>query len=70
MNDPSPDYRLAFEMAPVGLVLSRNRTMVDCNRLVCEMFGASREVLIGQSFRCSTPAPTNTNAKVRAWRRS
>ncbi|MGE8374912.1 MAG: helix-turn-helix transcriptional regulator, partial [Diaphorobacter nitroreducens] len=26
------DYRLAFEMAPVGLVISRNRTMVDCNR--------------------------------------
>ena len=25
--------------------LSRNRTMVDCNRHVCEMFGASREVL-------------------------
>ena len=56
MNDPSPDYRLAFEMAPVGLVLSRNRTMVDCNRLVCEMFGASREVLIGQSFQVLYPS--------------
>ena len=42
------DYRLAFDMAPVGLVLSRNRTMVDCNRHVCEMFGASREVLINR----------------------
>ena len=42
------DYRLAFEFAPVGLVLSRNRTMMDCNRQVCEMFGASREVLIAQ----------------------
>ena len=41
------DYRLAFEFAPVGLVLSRNRTMMDCNRQVCEMFGASREVPIG-----------------------
>ncbi|TSE28087.1 PAS domain protein [Tepidimonas thermarum] len=37
------DYRLAFEWAPVGLVLSRHRTMVDCNQAVCEMFGASRE---------------------------
>ncbi|MFY9810712.1 MAG: helix-turn-helix transcriptional regulator, partial [Aquabacterium sp.] len=27
------DYRLAFEMAPVGLIVSRNRSMVDCNRL-------------------------------------
>ena len=61
------DYRIAFEMAPVGLVISRNRAMVDCNRHVCEMFGASREVLIGQSFRFSTPVPTSTNASVRTW---
>ena len=51
------DYRLAFEMAPVGLVISRNRTMVDCNRHVCEMFGASRELLIGQSFQILYPSP-------------
>ena len=51
------DYRLAFDMAPVGLVLSRNRTMVDCNRHVCEMFGASRELLIGQSFQILYPSP-------------
>lgn len=51
------DYRLAFDMAPVGLVISRNRTMVDCNRHVCDMFGASREVLIGQSFRILYPTP-------------
>jgi len=50
------DYRLAFDMAPVGLVLSRNRTMLDCNRHVCEMFGASREVLIGQSFQILYPS--------------
>ncbi|AVO50627.1 helix-turn-helix transcriptional regulator [Melaminivora suipulveris] len=50
------DYRLAFEMAPVGLVISRNRTMVDCNHQVCEMFGASRELLIGQSFRILYPS--------------
>ena len=50
------DYRLAFDMAPVGLVISRHRTMVDCNRHVCEMFGASREVLIGQSFRILYPS--------------
>eukprot|EP01030_Chromulinospumella_sphaerica_P009338 gene9338-9148_t len=50
------DYRLAFDMAPVGLVLSRNRTMVDCNRHVCEMFGASREVLMGHSFQVLYPS--------------
>ena len=42
------DYQLAFELAPVGLVLSRNRAMVDCNRHVCDMFGASRELMVGQ----------------------
>jgi PAS domain S-box-containing protein len=50
------DYRLAFELAPVGLVLSRNRAIVDCNRHVCEMFGASRELLVGQSFQVLYPS--------------
>ncbi len=50
------DYRLSFEMAPVGLVISRNRIMVDCNRHVCEMFGASRELLMGQSFSVLYPS--------------
>jgi PAS domain S-box-containing protein len=44
------DYRLAFELAPVGLCLSRNRVIVDCNQQLCEMFGWSRETLTGQSF--------------------
>lgn len=52
----STDYRLAFELAPVGLVLSRNRIMVDCNQRLCEMFGASREQLVGQSFRLLYPS--------------
>ena len=50
------DYKLAFEMAPVGLVISRNRTMVDCNRQVCEMFAISRELMIGQSFQILYPS--------------
>ena len=32
----SINYQLAFEMAPVGLVLSRNRSIVDCNQHLCE----------------------------------
>ena len=47
---PEIDYRLAFDLAPVGMVLSRNRTIVDCNQRLCDMFGATREQLIGQSF--------------------
>ena len=50
------DYRLAFELAPVGLVLSRHRTMVDCNQAVCDMFGTSREQLVGQSFQILYPS--------------
>ena len=50
------DYRLAFDLAPVGMVLSRNRAMVDCNQRVCEMFGLEREQLIGQSFQMLYPS--------------
>jgi PAS domain S-box-containing protein len=50
------DYRLAFELAPIGLVLSRNRMIVDCNRHVCEMFGTTREELVGQSFQVLYPS--------------
>lgn len=50
------DYRLAFEHAPVGMVLSRQRSMVDCNARLCEMFGATREQLVGQSFRLLYPS--------------
>jgi len=49
-------YQLAFDLAPVGLVLSRNRTIVDCNQHVCEMFGAAREQLVGQSFKMLYPS--------------
>ncbi|NBQ86567.1 MAG: PAS domain S-box protein [Betaproteobacteria bacterium] len=51
------DYRLAFEMAPMGMVLSRNRIIIDCNQALCEMFGAAREDLIGQSFVLLYPSP-------------
>lgn len=50
------DYRLAFDMAPVGLVLSRHRSIIDCNRAVCEMFGADRDELVGQSFLILYPS--------------
>jgi PAS domain S-box-containing protein len=50
------DYQLAFDLAPVGLVLSRNRTIVNCNQHVCEMFGATREQLAGQSFQILYPS--------------
>jgi len=50
------DYRLAFELAPVGLVLSRHRTIIDCNQHLCEMFGAAREQLVNRSFELLYPS--------------
>jgi PAS domain S-box-containing protein len=50
------DHRMAFELAPIGLVISRQRIMIDCNQRLCEMFGASREQLVGQSLRLLYPS--------------
>ena len=50
-------YRTAFDLAPVGMVLSRERTMVDCNREVLAMFRAQPEQLVGQSFAVLYPSP-------------
>ena len=49
------DYRHAFDLAPIGLVLSRQRLMLDCNRELLAMFGAEREQLIGRSFEILYP---------------
>jgi PAS domain S-box-containing protein len=51
----SLDYRTAFELAPIGLVLSRQRQIVDCNERVLDMFGASRAQLVGRSFEVLYP---------------
>ncbi len=53
---PDVDYRLAFELAPLGMALSRQRTMIDCNQALCDMFGASREELVGKSFQILYPS--------------
>ncbi|MGO3892287.1 MAG: LuxR C-terminal-related transcriptional regulator [Paenalcaligenes sp.] len=50
------DYRLAFEMAPIGLVISRHRTIVECNQRVCEIFQTTRDILVGQSFLTLYPS--------------
>lgn len=52
------DYRTAFDQAPIGLVLSRDRQMLDCNQQLLRMFGASQHaMLIGQSFELLYPTP-------------
>ncbi len=49
------DYRTAFELAPIGLVLSRQRKIVDCNRQLLAMFAAQAQQLIGHSFEVLYP---------------
>jgi PAS domain S-box-containing protein len=51
-----PDYRTAFELAPVGMVISRDRLMKDCNQQMLAMFGARCEDLVGSSFEVLYPS--------------
>jgi PAS domain S-box-containing protein len=51
------DYRTAFDLAPIGLVLSTKRLIVDCNRQLLSMFGAEQHQLIGRSFEVLYPSP-------------
>ena len=54
--DLAIDYRSAFELAPIGLVLSRDRLIRDCNLQVADMFGASRSQLVGCSLELLYPS--------------
>ncbi len=40
----------------MGLVLSRQRLMLDVNRELCTIFGVEREVLLGRSFELLYPS--------------
>lgn len=50
------DYRTAFDLAPMGLVLSAQRLIQDCNQQVLAMFQARREDLVGQSLEILYPS--------------
>ncbi len=54
---PALDYQTAFQLAPVGLVISRERIIEDCNDRVMSIFGMRREEMIGQSFAVIYPSP-------------
>jgi PAS domain S-box-containing protein len=56
MPDPAIDYRTAFERAPIGLVLSRERQVVDANGELLAMFGAARDEIVGHSFERLYPS--------------
>jgi PAS domain S-box-containing protein len=53
---PDEDVVLAFDLAPVGLCVSRERTIQRCNAAFGAMFGYEPAMLAGQSLVCLYPS--------------
>jgi PAS domain S-box-containing protein len=51
LSDTADLERLAFEFAPIGIVLTEDRIIRQCNQQFAAMFGYGRQELIGHSFR-------------------
>jgi DNA-binding CsgD family transcriptional regulator len=47
---PSLDYEDLFRHLPVGVIVARERIMVDCNARALELFRAKRDDIVDQSF--------------------
>lgn len=47
---------LAFDFAPVGIVVTENRVLRECNQRFCQMFGYAREELLDQLFAFLYPS--------------
>lgn len=56
MNSIETLSLLAFENAPVGIVLTENRIIKTCNPAFAEMFGYGRKELFEQSFAILYPS--------------
>ena len=50
------DLLLAFELAPVGLCVSRDRVIQRCNTAFAAMFGYASTELAGRSLECLYPS--------------
>ena len=53
---PQIDYQTAFHLAPIGLVLSRDRFIEDCNDAVGIDFRLPTAPLLGKSFLVLYPS--------------
>ncbi|MCA8036406.1 PAS and helix-turn-helix domain-containing protein [Burkholderia arboris] len=53
---PELDYQTAFHLAPLGLVLSRDRVIEDCNDALASIFRCARAALIGKSYAVLYPS--------------
>ena len=42
---------IAFDAAPIGIVMTEHRIVRTCNRKFCQLSGFHRDDLVGQSFR-------------------
>ncbi|PPB82797.1 hypothetical protein B0O95_11370 [Mycetohabitans endofungorum] len=51
-------YQTAFHLASIGLVLSRERVIEDCNEQLCAIFRQTRGSLIGRSLDRLAPHGT------------
>lgn len=49
------DLRVAFDLAPVGLIVSRERVIVACNDGLAKMFGYRIDQLTGRSLQLLYP---------------
>jgi PAS domain S-box-containing protein len=56
MTDLAHLADLAFEHAPIGLVVTENRVIRGCNPAFAEMFGYQCEELVNQSFAMLYPS--------------
>lgn len=56
MTDPEDLRLLAFDHAPIGLVMTESRVIKLCNPAFADMFGYSVEELVEQSFAILYPS--------------
>ncbi|OHC71482.1 MAG: helix-turn-helix transcriptional regulator [Rhodocyclales bacterium RIFCSPLOWO2_02_FULL_63_24] len=62
------DLALAFDLAPVGLCVSRERVIQRCNEALASMFGFGVAELAGQSLACLYPSSREfENIGARGW---
>ena len=63
----SIDHRGAFDLAPVGLVISSHRKIVDCNQVVAEIFRTQGEARFRELEKNLAEGLGTTVARVIAW---
>ena len=54
--------KIAFDLAPIGVVLTENRVIKSCNQTFAHMFGFAREELLNKSFRMLYPSASEFDA--------